>query len=251
VTQGLIENAMAHGEETQAEERQIGVGKEVAPGVRKPAQKERPAGRQQREIIGMLRRALGSLAERIGERRGRGPVGPPGVECGQLGGHRAGRCSDHCGSQQRGSGPASDEKQDHPPGGVGEEDTEPKAHFGDHPEYRQRGQPAEIDGDDRRLARFQPPQEHGEANPEKEGKDPPGLLLDQDPHTPADQILQPGDLDTHLLVEVHQDHPEQGKPAQDVEGVQAMVAVHRGERRRGQCGRGRERNRLVGHHSPG
>jgi hypothetical protein len=48
--------------------------------------------------------------------------------------------------------------------------------------------------------------------PKRKAKIPQAFCSTEDPHGPGDQILQPGDLDTHLLVEVHQDHPEQGKP---------------------------------------
>jgi hypothetical protein len=58
----------------------------------------------------------------------------------------------------------------------------------------------------------------------------PGLLLHQHPHTPADQILQPGCLEPHLLVEVHQNHPEQRQPAEDVERVEALAGVERRQR---------------------
>jgi hypothetical protein len=51
--------------------------------------------------------------------------------------------------QRRRSGPAPDDKENQTPGGVGDEDAEPEAHFGDHAEHRERGKPAEIDGDDR------------------------------------------------------------------------------------------------------
>ncbi len=77
------------------------------------------------------------------------------------------------------------------------------------------------------MASLQAPQEHGESHAEEEGEGAPGLLLDEHVHAPADQVLQTGYLDPHLLVEVHQDHPEQRQPAKDVEGVEALIGVQR------------------------
>ena len=62
---------MAHGEETEAEEREVGVGEQIVPTVRQPVHEERPAGGQQRQVVGALRGRLSSLAERVGHRRRR------------------------------------------------------------------------------------------------------------------------------------------------------------------------------------
>ena len=104
---------------------------------------------------------------------------------------------------------------------------EPEADLGHHAEARQGREPPEVDREDRRVASLQAPQEHGETHAEEEGEGAPGLLLDEHVHAPADQVLQPGHLEPHLLVEVHQDHPEQRQPAKDVERVQALIGVQR------------------------
>ena len=125
-----------------------------------------------------------------------------------------------------GSTSAYDE-QGHAPARVGEQDVEPEADLGHHAEACQGPEPPEVDREDRRVASLQPAQEHGEAYAEEEGEGAPGLLLDEYPHAPADQVLQAGHLEPHLLVEVHQDHSEQRQPAQDVEPVQALIGVQR------------------------
>ena len=131
----------------------------------------------------------------------------------------------------------ADQQEDQAPGGVLQQNVESEPDLGDQAEQGESGEAAEIDGNDRRIARFQPPQEHGEPDAEEEGEDPPGLLLHEDPDAPADQILEAGNLDPHLLVEVHQDHAEQREPAQNVQRVQAIIGGQRGGSRRA-CGDG-------------
>jgi hypothetical protein len=43
VTPRLVEDAMANGEETEAEERQVGIGEDIAPAMRKLTYEEPPS----------------------------------------------------------------------------------------------------------------------------------------------------------------------------------------------------------------
>jgi hypothetical protein len=79
------------------------------------------------------------------------------------------------------------------------------------------------------LASLETSEQDGEAGAEEERERTPRLLFDEDPHTPRDQVLQPGRLDARLLMEVHEDHPEQGETAQHVERVKALVGIDRGD----------------------
>src|SRR5262249_3610380 len=97
--------------------------------------------------------------------------------------------------------------------------------LGDQAETGERRETAKIDRDHRRLSRLEPAKQHSKADAEEKGERPPGLLLDQHPHGPADQVLRSLDLDSHLLVEVHQDHSEQCEATEDVERVNALVGI--------------------------
>ena len=120
-----------------------------------------------------------------------------------------------------------------------------EADLGDQAEEGECREPPEVDRQHGRPPGLEAAQEHGEAHAEEECESAPGLLLHEHPHAPADQILQPCRVEAHFLVEVHQNHPEQGEPAEDVERVQAFVGV---ERRRRRCNlwRGKRRSRHDG-----
>jgi hypothetical protein len=130
-----------------------------------------------------------------------------------------------CGRVPRKS--AQHDQQRHAPAGVGEQDVEAEADLRDQAEDGECGQPPEVDREDRHPPGLEAAQEHGEAHAEEEREGAPGLLLHQHPDTPADQVLQAGRLEPHLLVKVHQNHPEEREPAKDVERVQAALGVER------------------------
>src|SRR6185503_15535032 len=72
-------------------------------------------------------------------------------------------------------------------------------------------------------ARVEPTEQYREARTEQEREDPPGLLLEQDPDRPGDQVFGPRHLEAKPLVEVDDQHPEQREATQDVEVGEALL----------------------------
>ena len=97
---------------------------------------------------------------------------------------------------------------------------------GDDAEDREHRQPAQVQRDHRHAAALEPAQQDRESRPEQERERRPRLLLDEDVDAPADQVLDPADLEAHLLVEVHQDHAEEREAAEHVERLQPLARLH-------------------------
>lgn len=104
--------------------------------------------------------------------------------------------------------------------------------LGNHPEDRQHREPPQVDRHEWRLPRFEPAKQYREPHPEEQREDPPRLLLDPHPDDPADQVFEARGLEPHLLVEMDQDHAEQGESAEDVECIDPLVLAERGDCRR-------------------
>jgi hypothetical protein len=107
---------------------------------------------------------------------------------------------------------------------VPEERVRGEAEAGQHQET------AQVEREKGRASRLGPPELDGEPGAEKEGEGRVGLGLDQEPDRPADHLLNrrprvPREVvkAARGLVEVNQDHAEEGEAAQDVERVDPLV----------------------------
>src|SRR5262249_21662506 len=118
------------------------------------------------------------------------------------------------------------------PYGVLEQDVEPEADSGNDAEDCEHAKTSQVNGDYRLAARLEPTDQEREARTKEERERPPGLLLEQYPDRPADQILGPLHYQPQQLVEVDDQHTEQREAAQDVEAGDALVirgpGVHEG-----------------------
>ncbi len=154
---------------------------------------------------------------------------------------------------ERPARPAPDQQQHEAPAGVLEQDVEAEPDLGQHAEHPERGEAPQVDRHDRLAARLEPAQEEREPDAEEEGEGAPALLLDQHPHAPADEIFGAAHLQAHALVEVDDDHAEDGEPAENVERVDAAGGLGQcrgaASSRRGDGGS--EGGRRVGHGMPG
>jgi hypothetical protein len=120
-------------------------------------------------------------------------------------------------------GQAIQQHQRHPPDGVLEEHLKPERRFGNDPEQCQDEQPPQVERPEPHAARFQPPQQHREADAEEKGERAPGLALDPDPDDPTDEPLESAGPGVHALVKVHDDHAQECEPAEDVERLDSIA----------------------------
>jgi hypothetical protein len=118
----------------------------------------------------------------------------------------------------------------------------PEADVGDDAEECQGGEASQIDRQNRRAARFQAPQEDREAGAEQERERAPGLLFDEHPHAPPDQVFQSAGVPAHLLMKMDQNHAEQRQAPKDIQRVQPLRGIDRCRRRRGDGHRCAHRN---------